>query len=236
MPKDQFRFKQFTIRQDRCVMKVGTDSVLLGAWTNYAHAQHILDIGTGTGVLALIAAQRQPTALIEAVDIDAAAAAQAAENMATSPWSQRLHAIHADVRTWTHPAQYDLQLSNPPFYKGHQPPVDRRRASARHEVTLRMAELWAAMADRSTPEGRISLIVPFDRSDETIAIARRYGFRPQRTCLVHYMAHKPPKRVLLDLGRTTDSAEQRSVLVVQYRPGEYTEDYKALLSDLELHF
>ena len=236
MPKDQFRFKQFAIRQDRCVMKVGTDSVLLGAWTHYGQARRILDIGTGTGVLALIAAQRQPTALIEAVDIDAAAVAKAAENMAASPWPQRLRAFHADVRTWEHPAQYDLQLSNPPFYKGHQPPVDLRRASARHEVTLGMAQLWAAMADRSTPEGRIALIIPFDRWEETIATASGHGFRPQRTCLVHYMAHKPPKRVLLDLGRTTDSDEQRSALVVQHRPGEFTDAYKALLSDLELHF
>ena len=101
MPNDHFRFKQFTIRQERCALKVGTDGVLLGAWANVAGAERILDIGTGTGLLALIAAQHNTTAIIDGVEIDAASAEQASENMRSSPWSDRLHVLYQGMRRRT---------------------------------------------------------------------------------------------------------------------------------------
>lgn len=236
MPKEYFRFKQFTVRQDRCAMKVSTDGVLLGAWTDHARAARILDLGTGTGLLALIAAQRQPSARIDALDIDPEAVAQAARNMADSPWPQRLRVFQGDARTWAHPAPYDLQLCNPPFYAGHRPSADPRRAVARHDGTLRLPELMEAMAARACPDGRISLIVPFDRWAETVRAAEAQGFRAVRSCQVRYVAWKPPKRVLLECARNNGRGEERSELTVQRLPGVFSDAYQALLRDLELHF
>ena len=119
MPKPEFRFKRFTIRQDRCALKVGTDGVLFGAWANYEGARRILDIGTGTGVLALIAAQRNNEASIDAVEIDDASAEQAAENVAASPWSDRVRVHRMDVRRMKAGEPYDLIICNPPCDPAH---------------------------------------------------------------------------------------------------------------------
>src|SRR5690606_18064671 len=127
---------------DRCAMKVGTDGVLLGAWARHPGAAHILDIGTGTGLLALIAAQRNPAALIDAVEVDAGAAQQARENVAASPWPERIRVYHADVRNWAAPEEgYDLILCNPPFYTGHRPSRDARTATAKHDVAIGLDQL-----------------------------------------------------------------------------------------------
>ena len=236
MPNDYFRFKQFTVRQDRCAMKVGTDGMLLGAWTRYASALRILDIGTGTGLLALIAAQRNNRATIEAVEIDGASAEQARENVWASPWVERIKVFHADVRNWDTSVGYDLVLCNPPFYKGHQASRGLRTATAKHDLELSLAQLLQ-VADRScTPHGRLCMIIPDNRLKELGSLAVANGFVQTRECLVYYVATKKPKRVLVELSRTFDLDLMRAEMAVQRYPGEFTPEYKAMLSDLELHF
>ncbi len=234
MPNSYFHFKQFTILQDRCALKVGTDGMLLGAWTNYHPAQRILDIGTGTGVLALIAAQRNPSASIDAVEIDPDSAEQARENAAASPWAARVTIHRGDVRQWKHVGRYDLVLCNPPFYKGHHPSHDARKAIAKHDLSLPFTDLIAAMDDRCTEQGRISLIIPIDRLAEVITLAASHRFHLSRKCIVFYTANKPPKRVLVEFSRKLDQKEELSELVVELAPGEYGPEYRALISDLKL--
>ena len=236
MPNDYFRFKQFTIWQDRCAMKVSTDGVLLGAWTECANASRILDIGTGTGILALIAAQRNPTALIDAVEIDEASAEQAGENVAASPWPDRVTVFHADVRRWDRDARYDLIVCNPPFYKGHQASSDARTALAKHEMSLDLAALMQAVVGLCTDQGRACMIIPIDRLEELIILAAAHGFSLSRKCLVLYLSNKTAKRVLVELTRKFNGQEEISELVIEQTPGEFSPEYRALLSDLVLHF
>lgn len=236
MPNDYFRFKQFTVWQDRCALKVGTDGVLLGAWTRYANALRILDIGTGTGLLTLIAAQRNQRATIDAVEIDAASAEQARENAMASPWAERINVFHADVRNWEPSEGYDLVLCNPPFYKGHQPSRVVRTATAKHDLELSLAQL-VNVADRCcNPHGRLCMIIPMDRLEELKSLAVGNGFVQTRECLVSYLSTKMPKRVLVELSRTFDLDLMTVEMAVERYPGEFTPEYKALLRDLELHF
>ena len=136
MPNPFFRFKQFTVYHDRCAMKVGTDGVLLGAWTNLSQSRRILDIGTGTGLIALMMAQRVPEVPITAIDIDAEAVNQANENFSASPWNNRLEAVLQDVCTYTEKNSFDTIVSNPPYFINSLKCPDNQRTTARHTDTL----------------------------------------------------------------------------------------------------
>lgn len=236
MPNDFFRFKQFTIWQDRCALKVGTDGVLLGAWTDYANARRILDIGTGTGLLALIAAQRNVLVQVDAVEIDPASAGQARENVAESPWAGRIQVHEADIRHWSGAERYDLILCNPPFYRDHRASSDRRVASARHEGTLDLGALVQAITDRGTDNVRASLIMPMPRLQEVRGVAEAHGLILSRLCPVRHVAHKPAKRVLLELSRQGSGHKRMEELVIQDAQGDYTSVYRDLLEDLEEDF
>ncbi|MBK8339943.1 MAG: methyltransferase [Flavobacteriales bacterium] len=175
MPKAEFRFKQFTVQQDRCSMKVSTDGVLFGAWADYANAKRILDIGTGTGLLALIAAQRNTEAWIDALEIDDDAAAQAAENVAASPWADRIRVHRADARRVHAGDPYDLILCNPPYYSGYSASPDARIGLAKHSGELTFPELIDAVGKHLAPTGRLAVIIPANREKQFLL-----GGRPHR--------------------------------------------------------
>lgn len=235
MPQTFFKFKQFTVHQDRCAMKVGTDSVLLGAWTCYSGTYSVLDIGTGTGVLALIAAQFCPAARIDAVELDPPAAVQAAENVRSSPWHGRIRVHQADIRQWQPAAKYDLVLCNPPFYKGHSASQDARMATAKHEGMLSMEDLIRAVVRSLAKGGRLNMIVPADRWAGVCAVAAAHGFFPLRTGSVCYRAGKAPKRMLAEfVGNRVPTIHEN--LTLQDAKGHFTAEYRGLLSELELHF
>lgn len=236
MPKPSFRFKQFTIRQDRCALKVGTDGVLFGAWVDYAGAKRILDIGTGTGLLALIAAQRAPSAVIDAVEIDDASAAQAAENAAASPWAGRVRVHRADVRRMVSADLFDLVICNPPYYSGYSTPADVRVGVAKHSDELRFTELIAAVDRSLSPEGRFAVILPQDREKEFTRLASGIGLKPSRRCVVRYVAHRPPKRVLLQFDRSGGPVHEDELILENTGPFDYTPEYRALIADLMLNF
>lgn len=236
MPNDFFQFKRFTVRQDRCALKVGTDGVLLGAWTHWGHANRILDIGTGTGLLALIAAQRNATAHIDAVEIDDAAAAQAAENAAASPWVGRVRIHRMDVRRLRASEPYDIIVCNPPFYAGEMGSPDARKGVAKHGGELSFAELLDAVDRLLAEVGRFNVIVPVDREADLLREAAHVGLGPSRRCVVRYLASKPPKRVLLELRRGPSKVEEEEVAVEEDGPFDYSAKYQALLSDLMLKF
>ncbi|MGV3637354.1 MAG: tRNA1(Val) (adenine(37)-N6)-methyltransferase [Flavobacteriales bacterium] len=236
MPKPSFRFKQFTIQQDRCALKVGTDGVLFGAWVNYEGAHRILDIGTGTGVLALIAAQRGATATIDAVEIDNAAAEQAAENAAGSPWPDRLRVHRMDVRRMNASEPFDLIICNPPYYAGYSTAADERVGLAKHSDELLFPELVAAVDRLLSKAGRFAVIIPLNRERELSNLVAKVGLKPTRRCVVKYVAHRPAKRVLLELSRVGEVLHQEELTVENTGPFDYTPEYRALISDVMLGF
>ncbi len=236
MPNPFFEFKQFTIRQDRCALKVGTDGVLLGAWTKVEGAKRILDIGTGTGLLSLIAAQRNSAAHIDAVEIDDASAQQAQENAEASSWRDRVRVHRMDVRKMKASEPYDLIICNPPFYAGEMDSPDDRKGLAKHSGELTFVELMNAIGRLLADDGRASLIAPANRETELIREAERVGLKLSRRCAVRYLASKPPKRVLLELRRDVDRIEDDEITVEINAGGDYSKEYRELLRDLMLKF
>ncbi len=236
MPKPLFRFKQFTIHQDRCALKVGTDGVLFGAWVDHTGADRILDIGTGTGLLALIAAQRNARAHIDAVEIDPEAAAQAAENAAASPWADRVRVHAMDVRRMRTAEPFDLIVCNPPYYADYSRSPDVRIDLAKHSGELRFPELIEAVEHLLAPQGTFNVIIPLNRETEFLREAQRIGLFPVRRCTVRYVAHRPPKRVLLALERSGAPVQEDELTIEATGPFDYTPRYRSLIADLMLNF
>lgn len=234
MPNTWFRFKQFTIRQEQCAMKVSTDGVLLGAWADLTDASHILDIGTGTGLLALIAAQRNGAAQIDAVEIDARSAMQAAENISKGPWKERIRVHALDVRQMDLRRTYDHVICNPPFYAGEMEGPDQRKRTAKHGAELTFTELMRTIDRSCAPEGRCSLVVPANREAEFLREALQVGLHPQRRAAVRYVADQPVKRVMLELARTSSGVAEEE-LVVESGPSAASLRYRELLRDLMLN-
>ncbi|MBK8500337.1 MAG: methyltransferase [Flavobacteriales bacterium] len=230
-----FRFKRFTIQQDRCAMKVGTDGVVLGAWAEMEGAKRILDIGTGTGLLALMAAQRNAIAWIDAVEIDGPAAKQAAENVAASAWKDRIRVHRMDVRRVHITEPYDLIICNPPYYSGMMDSADARTSLAKHGAELTFNELIFSVDRMLGPQGTFALIIPIDREQAMLRIAEQHGLRPARRCAMSYLAARQGKRVLLEVSRNA-GASAGSALVVEHHPGLYTEAFRDLLAPFMLDF
>jgi tRNA1Val (adenine37-N6)-methyltransferase len=188
-----FQFKQFTIEQELCAMKVGTDGVLLGAWAK--GGPRILDIGTGTGIIALMMAQRYPEAQVTAIDIDEGAVRQAEQNVSQSPFLGRISVLQQAVQE--HLGEYESIVSNPPFFIDSLQAPDEQRNMARHTATLSYAELMKAAYRLLADNGEFSVVIPFDyrrrMEDEAVFV----GFFPSRVCGVKTTERKPAKRYLL---------------------------------------
>jgi tRNA1Val (adenine37-N6)-methyltransferase len=242
-----FQFKQFTLSQDRCAMKVGTDAVLLGAWVHAVGASRILDVGTGTGVVALMLAQRTtapfshstPTSLsmstpaaIDALELDSAAAVQASENSQKSPWAERIHVYATDARRWNAPA-YDLIVSNPPFFRQSLKAPTANRSQARHDDTLSWEELAELATRLLTPEGRFALILPAAAEGVFEALCWEQGLYLHRHCAVSTREGTVPKRLLLEFSRKQSQVEY-STLTLQTADLQRTEAFSILTADFYL--
>ena len=230
-----FKFKKFTVYHDRCAMKVGTDGVLLGAWTDVSSSLQILDIGTGTGLIALMLAQRCPTAQLKAIDIDPEAIAQACENVSSSPWHPNIEPFIQDIRTFAPDLSFDTIVSNPPYFIHSLKCPDIQRNTARHTDTLNANELLDKVAKLLTSEGKFSIIIPFEQTNQLIETASCSGLYPSRITHVITRPGLPPKRALMEFRKSKGECRTDDLLIELSRH-VYSQEYMELTQDFYLKF
>lgn len=202
MSNKYFRFKQFTVRHERCAMKVGTDGVLLGAWVTIpAAVARILDIGTGTGLIALMAAQRAPVAAVDAVEIEREAASQASENAAESPWRDRVTVHAVAVQRFEPEYRYGVIVSNPPYFSRSLKNESLKKSIARHNDALPLCDLAASVSRLLEDDGIFAAILPYEEAAVFIAEAAGHGLYLHRRLDVRGRRGKPVKRVLMEFRR-----------------------------------
>jgi tRNA1Val (adenine37-N6)-methyltransferase len=228
-----FHFKQFSVRHDRSGMKVGTDGVLLGAWTDVTHVKSILDIGTGTGVIALMLAQRTKQATIHAVEIDKEAYEDATENIASSPWADRIHVHHTSIQEFRPATKFELIVSNPPYFQNSFKPPDPKRGVARHTQQLTFQNVLEAAGKLLSQKGRLNIILPYTEGLEFIVLAEQRNIYCSRKWSFKTRIGKPIERWLLEFSFLNTSQEQGEILL--YKEGEIWSDaYRKLTRDFYL--
>lgn len=228
-----FTFKQFHINHDRCAMKVGTDGILLGAWAPVEQARRVLDIGSGSGLIALMLAQRSRSDChIDGVELDSDAVTQARENVAASPWADRVAIIESAVQGYQ-ADPYDLIVSNPPYFVAGQSFSDPARAMARHTGALDSNALLAACDRLLAPNGEVALVLPTAMADEILCISADYDLHGICYTAVITREGKEANRVLLRLGRGLNRCE-RGDIVIHSADGAYSDRYIQLTSPFYL--
>lgn len=238
MGNPYFHFKQFEIRHDRCAMKVGTDGVLLGSWA-IAHLcpNKILDIGTGSGLVALMMAQRYKTSFIHAIEVDTVATGQAAENFAASPWANRLYvkAISLQDYVLLCTDTYDLIVSNPPFFTHSLKAPDLHRNIARHNDLLPPDQLVAGAATLLSDQGVLCVILPTTDEERFCTIARTYHLFPQRITRVHPTPEAMSKRSLMAFGKQELPIQIDRLDIETGGRHKYSDEYQHLTADFYLN-
>lgn len=235
MPNSWFQFKQFRIEQARSAFKVGTDGSLLGAWTPVENAQNILDIGTGTGLVALMMAQRNAKAKITALEPDKESCSEATDNFNQSPWSERMDCLNITLQEYatTTPNKYDLIVSNPPFFSGSLTGPNARVNNARHETTLPLSTLLECATKLSSPAGRLTLILPIARRADLLEQSTRYRWHESHYLLIRPTTEKDHNRFITVLERkAVEPSEEELVLYTSQH--QYTEAATSLLSPFYL--
>lgn len=229
-----FQFKQFTVWHDKCAMKVGTDGVLLGAWASVGNAERILDIGTGTGLVALMLAQRTTADVaIVALDIDEMGVEQARENVERSPWSGRIEVLHEDFNAFQPAEKFDVIVSNPPYFVDSLASPDVQRNLARHNNSLTYVSLLKGVSEMLADDGSFTIVIPTDVSELVKELAADYALYASRQLFVRTKPGANPKRVLLTF--TFHEQECRTEeLLVELARHQYSEAYIALTRDYYL--
>lgn len=231
-----FQFKQFSVNQDRCAMKIGTDGVLLGAWATVTHRPFsILDIGAGTGILSLMLAQRSFAETIEAIEIEGNAYEQAAENFENSPWADRLFCYHAGFLEFIEEVDdtYDLIISNPPFYSEDYKTENTQRDLARFTDALPFEHLLYGTSKLLSENGKAAFIIPFPEEDYFITLAAKFNLHPNRLTRVKGTPSTDIKRSLLEFSFIKTEIDT-SELIIEIDRHDYTKDYINLTKDFYL--
>ena len=236
----KFAFKQFSVQQDKCAMKIGTDSVLLGAWCPIENNPFsILDIGAGTGVLSLMLAQRSHAEQIDAIEIDEDAYEQCVENFEASPWSDRLFCFHAGLDEFVAEPEdeYDIIISNPPFYSEdyiQKSQVINSRHLARFQDAMPFEELVEAANLLLSENGIFAVIIPFKEEERFIDLCAEVDLFPVKVTRVKGSHTTPIVRSLLAFKRYELSVLTADELVIEINRHEYTDDYINLTKDFYL--
>lgn len=231
-----FQFKQFRIEQQRSAMKVGVDGVLLGAWTDVGKAKNILDVGTGTGLIALMLAQRSG-AKTTAIEIEKKAADEATANVAASPWKERIHVQHISYQEFAakNNEKFDLIVSNPPYFSNGYKAANNERTLARHNDKLSLTELITNATGMLDEDGRIALILPISELENVLKITAENGIYLQRFTEIKPKPVKSANRILVQFSRK-NSIVQKSSLTIYGDDNSFAEAYRELTRDFYLKF
>jgi len=232
MSNPYFRFKQFTVYHDLCAMKVGVDGVLLGAWADCQNIKYALDVGTGSGLIALMLAQRSE-AFIHAIDIDENAYKQAEINFNNSPFRDRLSIEQSDFQEFSSSVRYDLIVSNPPYFSDSLKSPDKNRNLARHNEHLSLEVLIKKSASLLSPQGKTAFIIPFDRWESAHSLVIENQLFLCRKTLVSSLQNQPPKRVLLEYSFIKQDTIENSFYIGKTKQ-DYSEAYRALTEEFYL--
>ncbi|WP_299009565.1 methyltransferase [uncultured Tenacibaculum sp.] len=234
-----FKFKEFTVHQDKTAMKVGTDAVLLGAWCNLGEfPDTILDVGSGTGVISLMLAQRSDAMTIDAVEVDGDAYEQTVENFEQSDWGDRLFCYNASFVEFAEEMsedeeEYDIIVSNPPFYTDNYETEDLARNKARFTSSLSFEELLKGVSEILSENGRFSTIIPFKEEENFIELAKKYNLYLNRVCRVKGTPTTEIKRSLLEFS-FVETTIQEEELIIETKRHQYTDAYINLTKDFYL--
>ncbi|GMN11518.1 methyltransferase [Croceitalea sp. MTPC9] len=231
-----FEFKEFTVNQDRCAMKIGTDGVLLGAWTALENNPNsILDIGTGTGIIALQMAQRSNAETIDAIELEEGAYEQCVQNFEESQWADRLFCYHASLKEFAEEMDetYDLIVSNPPFYMEDVSSGDKSRDKARQNLSLPFGELIEGIKKLLSSEGEFAVIIPFKEEENFLKQAMAFGLYANRITYVKGNPDSEIKRSLLQFS-FKETTIQKEELVIEIDRHQYTKAYKELTAPFYL--
>ncbi len=232
-----FKFKQFTIQQDKTAMKVGTDGVLLGAWVHLdLYPFSILDIGAGTGLIALMLAQRSNAELIDAIELNDEAYEQTVENFENSDWGDRLFCYHASLQEFTDEIEdtYDLIISNPPFYTSTYKELSEERAMARHTKSLSYSELLISTVKLLSENGSCAFIIPYKEERNFIALANKNNLFLNRVTYVKGTENTAIKRILMQFSFFEKPIE-KTELIIEIERHKYTAYYIELTKDFYLN-
>lgn len=237
MPNPYFQFKKFTVYHDLCAMKVGIDGVLLGAWTPFqSHDKQILDIGTGSGLIALMLAQRNSEANISAVDIDENACRQAEINFQSSPWNDRLTTTKIDLQDYqiSQDKRYDLIVSNPPFFVNSMKAGNDARTAARHTDFLSHEKLILKSVELIKETGRICLILPVTEGLQCVAFAASHNIFCYQQVFVHPKPGAEAKRLLIELGLQDTSCKISHLTIESEQRHHYSPEFSKLAAEFYL--
>ena len=233
-----FHFKKFSIDDSQSAMKIGTDAVLLGAWAPCSTETRILDIGTGSGILALMMAQRNPGVPVDAVEIDHEAAASATHNAKLSPWHSSINVINASLQAFAQHRQagYSLVICNPPFFTNSLKAPDAARNTARHNDSLPVDELLLITSRLLNENGKASFILPAADVENWLAVASRCNLHPTHSTLVRSYTNREPHRALLSFCQSLQTVIAENEICIYSGRNTYSSEYKALTRDFYLKF
>ncbi len=235
MSNDYFRFKEFLIQQDRCAFKVGTDGVMLGAYATVTGSKNILDIGTGTGLISLMLAQRS-IAEIKAIEPDKNSYSQAKENFQKSKWSNRIRIENTSLQEFIVDSQFDLIVTNPPYFVNSLKNPDERKASARHDINLTTDEILSGVFRLLSEDGRFQIILPWVEGNLFIAEAAGYGLFCNSILKIRPLPSGEIRRMILGFSRKRTTVTEKFLTIEKGKRHEFTEEYINLTKDFYLKF
>jgi len=235
MPNNYFTFKQFTVNQENASFKVGTDGVLLGACADVSGAKRILDIGSGTGLIALMLAQRSQAEIV-AIEPDHESFLQCCENINRSPWKNRITVYESALQDFCNEEKFDLIVTNPPYFSGSLVNPDYRKSVTRHDISLGSTDILKSLDSLLNEEGFLQLILPYAEGNIFLAEAAEYGFYCHDLLKIRPMPTSEVRRLVMRFGRKRVRTSEKFLTVEFGKRHEFTDEYRKLTGDFYLKF